>query len=106
MHHWGKYFRAIVDFADGTKHMSKELKHTQCEDDLPAKGKLTAKNVTCARVQLLCLYDSLKAVRCLAHFLTPKNKKAVESSNLDAPYLIAEALVSLSSMAITHCKKF
>ena len=48
MHHWGKYFRAIVDFADGTKHMSKELKHTQREDDLPAKGKLTAKNVTCA----------------------------------------------------------
>ena len=38
----------------------------------------------------------MKAIRCLAHFLTPKSKKkAFESSNLDVPYLIAEVPVSL-----------
>ena len=47
---------------------------------------------------LLYIYkfvDDSKAVQCLAHFLTPKSKKkACESSNLDVPYLIAEAPVS------------
>ena len=46
--------------------------------------------------------NSLKAVRCLAHFLTLKSKKkACESSNLDVPYLIAEAPVSYQ-VGIVH----
>ena len=33
MHHWGKYCRAIVDFAEATKNKLKELKHALREDD-------------------------------------------------------------------------
>lgn len=38
--------------------------------------------------------QSMKAIRCLALFLTPKNKKKSVNSTLDVPYLVAEAPVS------------
>ena len=99
MHHWGKYCRGIVDFAEATKNKSKELKHALREDDTTTKGIC---NKECDMRPMYSKFhafvddsDSLKAVRCLAHFLTPKSKKkACESSNLDVPYLIAEAPVS------------
>ena len=44
---------------------------------------------------------SLKAIRCLAHYFTPKNKKkAIESSKLDVPYITAEVPVSLLHMCL------
>ena len=104
MHHWGKYCWGIVDFAEATKNKSKELKHALLEDDTPTKG-ICNKECDMAPLYIYTFVDnsdSLKAVRCLAHFLTPKSKKkACESSNLDVPYLIAEAPVSYQ-MGIVH----
>ena len=102
LHSWKKYCQAIVGFANATKNKPKELKYALREDQSSAEGKkhaLLTNSVFHALVCMYCLDDSdilsMKAIRCLAHFLTLKSKKkATELSNLDVPYLVAEAPVS------------
>ena len=38
LHRWGKYCQAIIDFANATKHKTKELKHALRDDDSSAEG--------------------------------------------------------------------
>ena len=55
MHRWKKYCQGIVDFADATKHKSKELKHALRDEDSSTEGK-NVRQTTCVPHCIFPLY--------------------------------------------------
>ena len=55
MHRWKKYCQGIVDFADATKHKSKELKHALRHEDSSTEGK-NVRQTTCVPHCIFPLY--------------------------------------------------
>lgn len=96
MEGWRRYSCGIIGYAQASKTESKELKYSLRDDDTEGMHMLliilhmyTNGAVSCTDC------TSLKAARCLAHFLSTRSRKKAECTmNADIPYLIVEVPVS------------